>query len=158
MRPKSKVSDWLAKKSEDGSDDGEQSSDGGRSEEDKSASEQEEDGDTEDEDDREFDIELIERKVLRSRPTDRIQYMKNELYGRVSCKLLSIHGSLPHLTFLSNAFSLVLIRFTTSRLRPLGSTPAARRRKNTRSGRRRSASSAQVIGHASDGRPGSMGF
>lgn len=88
MRPKSKVSDWLAKKSEDGSDDGEQSSDEERSEGEKSASDQEEDGDTEDEDNREFDIGLVERRVLRSRPTERIQYMKNELHGRVSCRWL----------------------------------------------------------------------
>jgi hypothetical protein len=108
MRPKSKVSDWLAKKSEDGSDAGEQSSEEEQSDEERSASGQE-DGDTDDEDDREFDIELVERKVLRSRPADRIQYMKNELHERVSCELPISFSRVCYTNFIVNAFSLVTV-------------------------------------------------
>lgn len=86
MRPKTKVSDWLAKKSEDGSVDGDEGSDVEKSDVASSAVQADSDIDTDEEEDAEFDIELIERKLLRSRPVDRIQYLKNELHGSTTCE------------------------------------------------------------------------
>lgn len=86
MRPKSKVSDWLAKKSEDGSVDGDEASDVEKSDVASSPSQGDSEDESDEEEDGEFDIELIERKLLRSRPVDRIQYLKNELHASVTCK------------------------------------------------------------------------
>jgi hypothetical protein len=85
MRPKSKVSDWLAKKSEDGSVDSDdsQSEDehaGPKSKEVHSDTEDEDDDDVDHGDNDEFDLELVSKKVLRSRPTDRIHYLRHDLH------------------------------------------------------------------------------
>lgn len=86
MRPKNKVSDWLAKKSEDGSVNGDEGSDVEKSDVASTTSQADSDIETDEEEDAEFDLELIERKLLRSRPVDRIHYLKNELHSSITCE------------------------------------------------------------------------
>jgi hypothetical protein len=98
MRPKSKVSDWLAKKSEDGSVDSDdsQSEDehaGPKSKEVHSDTEDEDDDDVDHGDNDEFDLELVSKKVLRSRPTDRIHYLRHDLHLGVTGSSVFFAGS-----------------------------------------------------------------
>lgn len=105
MRPKSKVSDWLAKKSEDGSVNGDEASDVENSDGASSREQGDEESESDGEEDGEFDIESIERKLLRSRPVDRIQYLKNELHSSVTCKSRACFGPVEQILMSHSALS-----------------------------------------------------